>query len=879
MVADLLHQTSVQTPHFSSFLHTNSDKNPRMNTTLNNLRQTVETVLHCDLSEAVSPANGTESEELIQRFLDSVFDRVRSRSNQTDEDSEKLAQQIDPQWIILAAGKGTRIDPSGLLNKNLDLWFGEQNTLQLSRSYLPGSRPHIVVVNSQMATRIAKTDIPSSGVIPPAALNPEETDRLFGPNVILCVQPDHPYGTGAALKVALSAISGSDAQCIGVAFGDEPFLNQSIFMGTLLSHFIAGADVTLCGKIPDTVLDKGGLFFDTEGKFIGTKEWYDMTDEEKKTMWRRLECGEAYTNTGITLMGRDTATGRIDRLQPHGDKSELHHVDLIRHCYEDGLRTNAYIHRDEIISGVNRWSNVLTGEEHLFSAAKKKLLQKGVRVDPAAQITLASDDIEIGQGCYLLGRVHLGAKVKIGNYCRLENVELLGSTAVGDRVGLKDVIAADTIFESNPLSGEVAAPIAGLQVDSRIESSLFTCVKIGGSTSLESVVARGTVIPAEISIRDKRLGVPTRSDHHTIGSAQNLASQISETVLNQLVSPSYKPGVFTFGEKRGLPDWENLRQHVMSHSERELIQRATRNPTLRQSAIQAVRELLELRKADAAHIIDELTPEELWGSIFEVVTLATGNPNPYRREKLNARQAALALLPQFGDCDWLQRLKLVIVANIIDYSSARVVTKLRENSDYFNLVFQAATRASLAIDCFERFQSTVIQGDPKRLLWLIDNDGESVFDLWVIEALAEYGHQIVVAGKAEPATNDATLDDLRELAAQPCFQKLHEQIAVGDVHLISSGSKTLGTNLYQATGEFVNALLDADLVISKGQGNLFTTLGLKKDIFYLLLSKGVTAERLTGVVPDRNQVIDGLILAYLPSGTQLDQTLRDFCSR
>ena len=316
----------------------------------------------------------------------------------------------------------------------------------------------------------------------------------------------------------------------------------------------------------------------------------------------------------------------------------------------------------------------------------------------------------------------------------------------------------------------------------------------------------------------------------------------------------------------------------MLHSERELIQRATRNPTLRQSAVQAVRELLELRKADAAHIIDELTPEELWGSIFEAVTLATGNPNPYRREKLNARQAALALLPQFGDCDWLQRLKLVIVANIIDYSSARVVTKLRENSNYFNLVFQAATRASLAIDCFERFQSTVIQGEPKRLLWLIDNDGESVFDLWVIEALAEYGHQIVVAGKAEPATNDATLDDLRELAAQPCFQKLHEQIAVGNVHLISSGSKTVGTNLFQATGEFVNALLDADLVISKGQGNLFTTLGLKKDTFYLLLSKGVTAERLTGVVPDQNQVIDGLILAYLPSETQLDQTLRDICA-
>ena len=268
-----------------------------MNNNLDNLRQTVETILHCNLSEATGISDRAESEKIVQRFLHAVSDRIGVESDQTDLDSEQLSRQIDPQWIILAAGKGTRIDPSSRLNKNLDLWFGEQNTLQLSRSYLPGRRPHIIVINSQMAVRVAKTDIPSSGVIPTSALDPGETDRLFGPDAILCVQPEHPYGTGAALRVALPAVAESDAECIGVAFGDEPFLNHAIFVGTLMSHFTAGADVTLCGKMPDTVVDKGGLFFDSEGKFIGTKEWYDMTGAEKETMWRRLERGEAYTNT------------------------------------------------------------------------------------------------------------------------------------------------------------------------------------------------------------------------------------------------------------------------------------------------------------------------------------------------------------------------------------------------------------------------------------------------------------------------------------------------------------------------------------------------------------------------------------------------------
>ena len=833
-----------------------------MNSNLDNLRQTIETVLCCNLSEAIGISDKAEAGKLIRRFLHAVSDRIGGQS----DPSAHLSRQIDPQWIILAAGKGTRIDPSSRLNKNLDLWFGEQNTLQLSRNYLPGSRPHIIVVNPQMAARVAKTDIPSSGVLPPSALDPEETNRLFGPNVILCLQPEHPYGTGAALRVALPAVAESDAECIGVAFGDEPFLNQAIFVGTLLSHFTVGADVTLCGKIPETVVDKGGLFFDSEGKFIGTKEWYDMTDAEKEVMRHQLERGKAYTNTGITLIHRDAAIARMNRLQPHGDKSELHHVDLIRHCYEDGLRTNAYIHHGEIISGVNRWSDVLTGEEYLFADAKKKLIQKGVRVDPAAQITLANDNIEIGHGCYLLGRIHLGDGVEVGNYCRLENTVLLGNTTVGDCVGLKGVTAKDTTFESNPLSTEIAAPITGLDVGSYIENSQFDCVKVGRAANLKSVAARAIVLPTGLSMSDKQLGVPSRSANHPVRYTQSVSSHISQTLLDQLVLPDYKPGVFNFNDKRGLPDWENLRRHVSSHSERELIERATRNPILRQAAINAVGELLELRQTNGAHVIDDLTPEELWGSIFKVVTLCTGNPDPYRRDKLNARQTAFNLLVQFSDCDWLERLKLVIAANIIDYSSARVVVRLRENPDYFNLVLQEAIHASLAIDCFDQFQSTVIEGDPKHLVWLIDNDGESVFDLWLIESLAEHGHQITVVGKAEPATNDATIDDLQDLTAQPHFQKLREQIAVGDVHLISSGSNTVGTNLYQGTGEFANALLDADLVISKGQGNLFTTLGLKKDTFYLLLSKGVT-----------NQVIDGLILAYVPGGTRLDRTLKEFC--
>ena len=797
----------------------------------------LENLLGCKLEDTLAAISADTA--ALETFLSSL-------------PTDALENHLTPQWVVLAAGKGTRIDPTGRLSKTLDITFGEQNMLQRSRQHLPGTRPDIVVINPEMAARIEKSESP---------------EQLLGPNAVYAVQ-EEMNGTGGALQAALPALRESDAEWIGVSFGDEPFLERDIFAQTLLSHFISGADVTLCGKIPETVVDKGGLFFDTEGKLVGTKEWYDMTEAEKQWMWDRWHNGEAYTNTGITLIRKNALLDRIDRLQPHPNRNnELHHVDLIRHCYEDGLTTNAFIYRGEVLSGVNRWLNVLSGEAARFAQTRELLAQKGIRVDPAAQITLGSDNIEMGTACYLIGRVHLGEKVQIGDYCRLENVTLLGATTVGDSVGLAGVSATDTKFEGNPFPETVAAPVRGLATRSTIKNCTFDAVSVGNGVQLSSVVARGTVIPAGIVLADRTLGVPP---------AQTPPS-VPKPIFDQIVPPGYIPGLFAFGEKKELPDWENLRQHVLSHSATELIPRAARTPERQQVMREAVQTLLDMRLANGAYLIESLTSEEIWGSIFEMVTLHSGNPNPYHYDKRKARQTALELLPEFWGNGWLQRLKLVVTGNIVDYNSERVMKRLNANPDYFSEVLRAAVEAPFAIDCYETFRAKVIDGEPQDLLWLADNDGEVIFDIAFIQDLVGCGHRITVVGKAEDASNDVTLADLHEIVNYPQFVELQTAVQHGTVRLMSSGAKTIGTNLYHGTPEFFNALLQADLVISKGQGNFFTTPGWKKDTFYLLLSKGVTAEQSTGVVADRSLPVDGLILAYLPGGTERNAPLRDLC--
>ena len=132
--------------------------------------------------------------------------------------TDALENHLTPQWVVLAAGKGTRIDPTGRLSKTLDITFGEQNMLQRSRQHLPGTRPDIVVINPEMTARIEKSESP---------------EQLLGPNAVYAVQAEM-NGTGGALQAALPALRESDAEWIGVSFGDEPFLERDIFAQTLL---------------------------------------------------------------------------------------------------------------------------------------------------------------------------------------------------------------------------------------------------------------------------------------------------------------------------------------------------------------------------------------------------------------------------------------------------------------------------------------------------------------------------------------------------------------------------------------------------------------------------------------------------------------------
>lgn len=117
--------------------------------------------------------------------------------------------------------------------------------------------------------------------------------------------------------------------------------------------------------------------------------------------------------------------------------------------------------------------------------------------------------------------------------------------------------------------------------------------------------------------------------------------------------------------------------------------------------------------------------------------------------------------------------------------------------------------------------------DASRLVYLTDNCGEIVLDKILIREIMELYPQIdiTVIVRGKPALNDATMEDARETGLADM------------VKVIGNGSGITGTWLPEISKEAREILDEADLILSKGQGNFETMQGCGKNIYYMFLCK------------------------------------------
>jgi uncharacterized protein with ATP-grasp and redox domains len=195
--------------------------------------------------------------------------------------------------------------------------------------------------------------------------------------------------------------------------------------------------------------------------------------------------------------------------------------------------------------------------------------------------------------------------------------------------------------------------------------------------------------------------------------------------------------------------------------------------------------------------------------------------DPFEELKSEYNKIALGLYPSLKtivgksqDPLWTAT-RLAIAGNVIDFG---IFTSVDIEG-----AIDKALNNPLAVDDFEIFKKAISDADT--IVYLADNAGEIVFDRLLIETLISFGKSVVVVVKGSPVINDSTLKDALESGLTRICQ------------VIDNGSDAVGTILVWTSSAFQDTFNNAQLVISKGQGNFETIIGIQKNIFFLFQSK------------------------------------------
>ncbi len=227
------------------------------------------------------------------------------------------------------------------------------------------------------------------------------------------------------------------------------------------------------------------------------------------------------------------------------------------------------------------------------------------------------------------------------------------------------------------------------------------------------------------------------------------------------------------------------------------------------------------RRCRAQHII-----VRVYEHVRERVGGATQQCDPYAELKRRSNDIALAFVPQAeqlvarADDPLAMAIRVATAGNIIDFG-ARSHTEV-------DIDAELAAIPSLVFSRFDYDTFLNRLHTARTLLYLADNAGEIALDTVLVRQLkrSRPGLAITVATRERPIINDATVEDAARVGMDT------------EATVISSGSIYPGTVLGETSAAFDSLFTEADMVLSKGQGNFETLCDAPRDdIFFLLRAK------------------------------------------
>jgi damage-control phosphatase, subfamily I len=235
-------------------------------------------------------------------------------------------------------------------------------------------------------------------------------------------------------------------------------------------------------------------------------------------------------------------------------------------------------------------------------------------------------------------------------------------------------------------------------------------------------------------------------------------------------------------------------------------------------------------------VLAELNPDQspAYNSslILHKVNELLGVADPYHDAKRASNEQCLALVPAImtkirAASDKLEAaVRLAVAGNVIDLG-------IKHEADLEATIDLALGSGFTRFD-YDAFKTKLAAS--KRLLYILDNAGEIVFDRILIEGLKAHGKVVVAVVRGGAVLNDATMED----AVQVGLDKVAAKV-------IDTGSNFVGVERSRASEFLTKALASADMVIAKGQGNYETLDDMGDRFFFILKAKCGYVARTLGV--------------------------------
>ena len=242
-------------------------------------------------------------------------------------------------------------------------------------------------------------------------------------------------------------------------------------------------------------------------------------------------------------------------------------------------------------------------------------------------------------------------------------------------------------------------------------------------------------------------------------------------------------------------------------------------------ALKAVIRVINDRMVDNA-----LNPVRLATELFRLLKSLSRVADPYAKEKAEANRLALSVYPSIRShvmaLNSLEKriaeaLRISLIGNLIDFGVANHIPP--SISELLSMTKTLRIHGDL-----ETVAKALLKA--KRIIVLMDNSGEAVFDRILADILRPLGKEVIAIVKGGAFQNDITIHEAGDAGLYESFDEV-----------ISTGTDAASIFLDEVSEEVLKLIKRSDIIVSKGMANYeyLTDIEhiLRKTVLYLLVAK------------------------------------------